>query len=159
MKSIQKLAVASAFVLSSVGALTISSCNKSEDAGCAIGYTGSDCKTPILVSFGLNNYKGNGSDNKQSIYTNWTLSVAPTSTTDLTKFDLIMKNSDGVVQFTFPATLTSNTSFKLDGTTSSGYTYTGNGTISDASMSVTISQKDDSGGGDDRTITFANMVK
>lgn len=158
MVTLRKLALGAFLTVSAFSAVTMVSCNKDDDKGCELGYTGSDCKTAIIASYALNNYKGNGTDNKAETYTDWQLSVAPTSTTDAKKFAVTLKDAAGVPQFVFNATLTSESAFNLDGQTIGSYSYTGGGTVNASSAALNITEK--TGSGDvNLTISFTNMVK
>jgi len=159
MVTLRKLALGAFMTVSALSAVTMTSCNKDDDKTCAVGYTGSDCKTMVATNYAMNTYKGNGTDNKSGTYTGWSARVTPASTTDGTKILITLQDATGVGAFAFNATLTTNNAFTIDATNALGYTYTGNGTVNESSLSLNINQQDNSGGGDNLVITFASMVK
>lgn len=161
MKSVKQLAFAALLSLGALGAVTMVSCNKEDDPIiCDVGYTGDDCNTMVIASY-TGQYKGSGTDNNGETYTNWSLTMAPSSTTDVTKMTMILSNENGQPIRTLGITLKTNTSFDVDNfTTSDNYTYSGTGTINATTISLTLNERDNEANPPTTVVyTFNNMTK
>ena len=155
----RKLALSAFLTVSAIGTITMTSCTKDPKV-CTTGLSGSDCKTEIRASY-YNSYKGSGSDNDTppNTYTNWTAKFTALGT-DATKMNLQLLNSVLAPADLFTVTLSTNTTFKIDSKVVDKSTYSGTGTISATSVSLTITEVDASVTPSKTYITtFNNMVK
>jgi hypothetical protein len=157
MKLVRNIAMASALTLAAFSAVTFTSCSK-DDSGCAVGYTGSNCKDEVRASY-YNTYKGNGSDNQGGTYTNFSLKFSQLGT-DVTKMTMIVQDANTLPIVATTVTLTSNTTFNVDPVTTSGYSYSGTGTINESTASLTLTEQDGTSNPPVTTVyTFNNMNK
>ncbi|GAA4451383.1 MAG: hypothetical protein QM743_01565 [Chitinophagaceae bacterium] len=156
--TLRKIALGAMLAATTVSAVTMTSCNK-EDKTCSVGLSGSDCKTEVRTSY-YNSYKGSGTDNNGDTYTDWTAKFSALGT-DVTKMNLQLLDDNLSSVAALTVTLTSNTAFTIDTkTTSDGYTYSGTGSISASTCTLSITQKEVVTGITITTvITFNNMVK
>jgi hypothetical protein len=155
MRSIRHILLASVLTVSAFSAVTFTSCKK-DDNGCAVGYTGSNCKTEVRTTY-YNTYKGNGSDNTGDTYTNFSIRFSALGTDPL-KMSMVLQDATTAPVVAATVTLTSNTTFTVDQTSISGYTYTGTGTVNESSASLSLTEV---GGTPSTTVvyTFSNMLK
>jgi hypothetical protein len=155
MRSIRHILLASVLTVSAFSTVTFTSCKKDDD-GCAVGYTGSNCKTEVRASY-YNTYKGNGSDNAGNTYTNWSIRFSALGTDPL-KMTMVLQDATTAPQVAATVTLTSNTTFTVDQVTITGYTYTGTGSVNESSASLSLTEV---GGTPSSTTiyTFSNMLK
>lgn len=175
MKSFKQIALGAILAVSSVGAITYTSCTKDKckdvvcqhngvctdgNCTCPIGTTGSSCETVYRDSY-LNTYKGNGIDNDGLTYTNHTLSFTAGSDTSYTKMQMEWKTSTGTSVYSLPVMITPATGtsiISIVSTTKDGYVLSGTGTISATSVTMAITETPSAGGA--ATIyTFTNMLK
>lgn len=154
----RKLALSAIFAVSTVGTLTMTSCNKDEPLVCTTGLTGSDCKTEVRASY-YNSYKGSGSDNTGNTYTDWTAKFTALGT-DPTKMNMQLLNDKLASMEALTVTLTSNTAFNIDTKTSGNSVFSGTGTIDASKVTLSITEKETLiGVTTTYVITFNNMVK
>jgi len=171
MKSIRNIAFSALLTIGAFTAITYTSCNKDEckdvvcnnggscDNGtcvCPTGYTGSSCDNEVRASY-YNTYKGNGFDNEGDTYTNWGIRYYSVGTDAKTMGMELLTNTNAPVA-AMNVTLTSNTTFTINSTVDGDITYTGSGTVSETTTSVTINAKDASTSVT-LIFTFNNMVK
>lgn len=153
MKSFRHILLASVLTVSAFSAVTFTSCKK-DDESCAVGYTGSNCKTEVRTNY-YNTYKGNGSDNTGGTYTNWSIRYSGVGTDPL-KMSMVLQDATTAPVVAATVTLTSNTTFTVDQVTISGYTYSGTGTVNESTTSVSLTEVSSSG---TVVFTFNNMLK
>jgi hypothetical protein len=99
---------------------------------CAAGYEGTACETESRTKF-LGTYLLSGSDNEGDTYSNLS-SVVGTSSTAANKFTLTIAGN-----ITVTATLDGN-GFTVDSSTSGGFTYTGNGSFTNTTLTLTLNE-------------------
>lgn len=156
MRSIRHILLASVLTVSAFSTVTFTSCKKDDD-GCAVGYTGSNCKTEVRASY-YNTYKGNGSDNAGNTYTNFSLRFSSLGTDPL-KMTMIVQDATTAPVVAASVTLTSNTTFTVDNTTIGTYTYSGTGTINESSASLSLTEVEAGTPPVTTVYTFSNMLK
>jgi hypothetical protein len=154
----RKLALSAIIPLSTLAALTMTSCTKDEPLVCSTGLTGSDCKTELRVSY-YNSYKGSGFDNAGGTYTDWTARFTALGT-EPTKMNMQLLNDKLASMEALTVMLTSNTTFNIDSKTSGTSTFSGTGTIDASKVTLSITEKENLLGVTTTYIlTFNNMVK
>ncbi len=170
MKSIRNIALSALLTVGTFSTVFYTSCTKDEckdvvckndgtcvsgTCNCTVGYTGSDCGSEIRTTY-YNTYKGDGSDSDGDTYTNFGLKFYAVGTQAKT-FGMDVLDANNVSIGAFTVTLQTNGTFvvnqKVDGTT----TFTGTGTISATSSSLSLTVDDTIDG--KYIITFANMLK
>lgn len=156
MRSIRHILLASVLTVSAFSAVTFTSCKK-DDEGCAVGYTGSNCKTEVRTTY-YNTYKGNGSDNAGGTYTNWSMRFNALGTDPL-KMSLVLQDATTAPVVAATVTLTSNTTFTVDNTTIGNYTYSGSGTVNTNSASLSLTEVEAGSPPVTTVYSFNNMLK
>jgi hypothetical protein len=180
MKKIRYVAAAALLTVGTFCAVLYSSCSKSSTDPCSSvtcknggvcssgacvcksGYGGVYCDTAYRTLY-ANTYKGNGQDNgtPTNTYSNYTLTLINPNDTNYISMTATGKFSDGTVHFTAPIilsnfSLTGTTTFTLASTTYNGFIYTGTGTVSATSASLTLNEDS---AGHILTYTFSSMAK
>lgn len=154
MKLIRNIALTSFLTVAAFSAVTFTSCSK-DDSGCAVGYTGSNCKDEVRASY-YHTYKGNGSDNgtPPQTYTGFQMTFA-SSAAGVTKMLMTLTDASGTGVVSGTVTLNSNTTFTVDPVSAGGYSYSGTGTVTASTASLNLVE---TGGGSTITYTFNNMI-
>ena len=176
MKSIRLVALTAILTFAAFGAVLYSSCTKDDCKGvtclnggtcsggtctCKSGIGGNSCETIYRNSY-ANQYKGTGTDNTGSTYTNFKLGFTTgTDTSDYTKMQLSVITSSGSAYVTVPIVLSANTAsgsvFTVTSTTIDTLTYTGSGTVSASTATLTLTESAPHSGA--IIYTFANFLK
>lgn len=171
MKSIRNIVLSAFLTIGAFTAITYTACNKDEckdvvcnNGGtcvsgvcqCTTGFTGTNCETQIRSKY-FNTYKGNGSDNEGGTYTNWSLKFYSVGS-DALGMGMDLLDDNNASQGAFTIKLNTNTTFTVDAKTSGLYSYTGSGTITESTATLTLNEKTIAG--TTTTIyTFNNMLR
>lgn len=174
MKSFKQIAFGLILTVSAFGATLYTSCNKDKckdvvcqnggtcsdgNCTCVTGYSGTNCETVYRTSY-VNTYKGNATDNAGNNYTNFRMVFAATGT-DVTSMQLTIQDATGgsagvpVLTISLANFTATGATFTVTSLTSGGYTYTGSGTISGTTATLTLTET----GSPTTTYTFANFTK
>jgi len=159
MKSLRLIALSAIVTLGSFSAILYSSCSKDACKGvtclnngtcsggnctCPSGIGGNSCETVYRTLYAYS-YVGNGTDNFGGTYTSNKLTFTTGSdTTDYTKMSMQWFDHAGASVVTLPITLSNNTSngsnFSVVMTVVDTFTYTGTGTISGNTVSLSLTE-------------------
>lgn len=129
----RKLALSAIFAVSTVGTLTMTSCNKDPEP-CAVGYEGTDCKTMINAKF-IGAYDGNETC---TIGTDSYILTLTSVSTDNMKLTITNLYNDAT---TLNCTITGSNEFSISGV-ADGTTYTGTGTLSGSTLTIKYTGSD-----------------
>lgn len=121
---------------------------------CDLGLEGEYCDQEIRTKY-YNTYRGDGFDNHGGTYSNWAIKF--------TKGDLgiiglnfeLLNHSNSRLLFT-NAYLTSNTTFKIEPTLINDLIYSGNGTVNENSLTLTLREVSNN---ETYIFTFNNMIR
>jgi hypothetical protein len=177
MKSIKHIALTVLLSIGAFGAVLYTSCNKDKckdvtcqnsgtcsdgNCTCPTGVTGTNCETIYRTGF-VNTYKGNGTDNAGGTYNNFRMVFAATGT-DVTKMSLTIQDASGgsagvpVLTVDLANFSASGATFTVESNSSAaGFTYTGTGSISGTSASLSLIETPTTGSA--ITYTFNNFAK
>lgn len=177
MKNFKNLFVASFLAIGALSTTMFTSCNPDpckdvvcsnggvcdEITGtctCAAGYEGATCETRTKTKY-LGTYKGNGSHDHGYTYSNWSVVVGETDTTNPTSATFTLKDANNVQQFQFTGNITSTGTVTLNNTTLGNFKYyNGSGNIiANTSASIYFYEDSVQGTTDPYYYTFANMIK
>jgi hypothetical protein len=179
MKSIKHIALGAFLTISAFCAVLYTSCTKDKckdvtcqnggtcsdgNCVCPTGVTGTNCETLYRTSY-ANTYKGTGTDNSGGTYTNFRMVFGVlSSTTDFVTMTLTIQDAAGgavgvpVMNITLANFTTSGATYTIVSETSAGFTYTGTGSISGTTASMTLNEAP-TGGGSSTIYTFNGFVK
>lgn len=137
--------------------MTMTSCNP-EPVECAVGYEGKNCKDEVRESY-YNTYIGDGINDHGGTYTDWSITFEKgTALEDVTSMKLYVKDANETNQHIFDVNLTTNTTYSIVPVFKDGWEFTGNGTVSVNSASLTFTEVDPDGIEETYTYTFSNMI-
>ncbi|MBL7774086.1 MAG: hypothetical protein JNM95_14575 [Chitinophagaceae bacterium] len=177
MKNFKNLFVASFLAIGALSTTFFTSCNPDPckdvvcnnggvcdeitgTCSCPSGYEGASCDTRTKTKY-LGTYKGNGSNDHSGTYSNWSLVVGETDTTNATSATFTLKNDMNVQQFQFTGNISATGAVSLNNITVGNFKYySGTGTIiSNNSASIYFYEDSVQGTLDPYYYTFANMIK
>ncbi len=179
MKSFRLIALSALMTVGTFSTVVYTSCTKDECKGvtcqnggtcsggtctCPSGVGGANCETIYRTGY-TNTYKGNGTAGTFT-FTNYRM-VFTTVGTDLTQMNLALQDASGgsvdvpILPITLANNATSGSTFTITSTsTTSGgitYTYTGNGSVSGTTASMSLTETPSTGAA--VVYTFTNMIK
>ena len=177
MKSMKHIILGAALAIGAFCTVIYTSCSKDACKGvtcqnggtcsggnctCVVGYGGTNCEIIYRTTY-TNTYQGNGTDNTGGTYTNFRL-VLTANGTDVTKMTLAIQDATGgsagvpILTIDLSNFTSTGSSFTVESNASvSGLTYTGSGTISATSASLSLVETPTTGSA--TTYTFNNMAK